>query len=116
MAIHSLQAAQTLIQNDSWQYATHQCRKDVQRLGLTRDVVAAMILSLTENDHRKEFGLCDTELGEIAADDYLLWFDDAQMTRTRRNMGDCFYIKFGIHVDDNGTSCLIVSFHLDGRP
>lgn len=105
MPIHDLEDVRFLIEEDAWVLATTRCRRKVEALGLTRAQVRAMLLSLTPQDHRKEYGPADTDFGQIEADDYILTFE-----------GDCYYIKLGIHGNDEGDSCLVASFHLDGAP
>lgn len=50
-----------------------------------------MLLALTTDDHRKEFGPAETEFGEIQADAYLLHYDDDAQCRCKPSDGLAYY-------------------------
>lgn len=115
-ATHRLQDIRDLIEADAWVLATQVCRRDVERLSLLQPDQRAMLLSLTEADHRGAWGTAASDYGPVDVDDYLLWYDEEAGVRCARNRGNCFYIKLGIHTDAQGSCVAVVSFHLDSRP
>lgn len=116
MTISNLEDIRYLIEEEAWVLATQKCRAEVQKLGLSSADVKQMLLALTQNDHRKDFGPAESDFGTIQADDYKLWFDEQAKTRCLPDQGCCFYIKLGIHTNNDGQCCAVVSFHLDSRP
>lgn len=116
MALHDLEDIKSLVREDAWALATRTCSQNASSLGLLRADVAKMLLALMPQDHRKEYGPAASDYGEIQTDDYKLWYDDEQEVRCRSGLGNCFYIKLGVHSNDEGECCLVVSFHLDSRP
>jgi len=114
--VHSLDEIRYLLSEDAWYLATRKCRDNVVSLGLLGTDVKDMLLALTQADFRSEFGKCDSDFGEVEADDYLLWFDEDRKIRCRPYAGQGFYIKLAIHTTAEGACCLIISLHAEGRP
>lgn len=116
MALNDLDDVQFLVREGAWELATRRCKRDALCLGLSTADVANMLLALTPKDHRKDYGAAESEFGEVQADAYSLWYDETQGIRCAPGGGSCYYIKLGVHSSDEGECCLVVSFHLDGRP
>lgn len=100
MAIHPLEDIHALVTADAWHLGTRTCRDKVRDIGMTRQDVAACLLSLTAADFQREFGDATTDFGVVQADAYSVEFD-----------GLWLYVKFGVHSNENGDQCVIASFH-----
>jgi hypothetical protein len=111
MPLNSLEDLQDLVRQDAWCLATRRSRDKVQSLNLRSEQVRQLLLLIQAEDFRKEYGPATCELGEVQADDYLLWYDDLQGARCAPNNGLLLYIKFGIHTDADGSCCAVISLH-----
>jgi hypothetical protein len=111
MPLNSLEELQDLVRQDAWHLATRRCRDSVRRLNLHPQEVQQLLLLIQTRDFRKEYGLTECDLGEVIADDYLLWYDDVQGTRCAPNKGLLLYIKLGVHTNSDGSCCAVISLH-----
>lgn len=101
MPRYLLTEIQELVANGNYLLGTRRCELDTQNLGLTLADVGQLLLNLTPDDFNKEFGCCSTHFGDIITDVYFLSHE-----------GDEYYIKLGLLTSEDGSTCVLVSFHL----
>ncbi len=111
--IYALNDLRYLIQEDAWEYGSRTCKRDVDGLGLLRHQVKRMLLSLTTADHHKGIEDQGSDFGSINVDAYRLYYDEDREMRCAPGDGLMFYVKLGVHSDDQGDLCVVASFHLD---
>ena len=85
---------------NAWDFGTRNSFEKARSYGMTRDDVAGCLLALTARNFQKEFGEAETSYGTLMMDAYVIEYDDLWL-----------YLKFGVHVNDDGQLCVIASFH-----
>lgn len=112
--LYDLAQIKALVINGDFELVNRRARDNFKSLVWTTEHMKGLIRALNVQRHFKKtyFG-CSSELGEIDADGYCIFFNEDDKIEDRTN-GIEIFIKLAIDPEDPSTA--VVSFHLSGQP